>query len=276
MIVEVGSFLYFVFLFVCVGLTVGLYFLLRNKTDKTKKIVLFSILAFNFLLHFSRVFYMNTADFLCAVSFNNICATSVVFFPFIFLSKSDTWKDYMVYIGMLSGAATMLYPEGVLGSDMTYFDNWRFYICHMLLFVVSCLIVVLKVHKLNYHRIWKMPFCFLFMYLIIMVNTVLTSELGLSTPRGTDLQVPYNNESLVWYPDRLAGSILSVFVPDFLKYVPFGEHAGEAKYWPFLWIVCPVFIAAFVGCFLLSLPFEWRHVKEDFVNLKAKFQKNKE
>ena len=144
MVVEIGSFLYFVFIFVCIALTVGLFFILRNKTQKTQKIVLFSLLVFNFLLHFSRAFYASgVGDFLSMVSFRNLCATSVIFFPFIFLSKNETWRDYMVYVGILSGFGTMLYPEGVLGEEMTTFDNWRFYICHMLLFVISCLVSVL-------------------------------------------------------------------------------------------------------------------------------------
>ena len=35
MTVEMGSLLYFVFMFACLGIIVGLYFLLRNKTEKT-------------------------------------------------------------------------------------------------------------------------------------------------------------------------------------------------------------------------------------------------
>ena len=276
MTVEMGSFLYFVFMFAAFGVIIGLYFLLRNKSQKTIKIVLFSMLAFNFLLHFSRAFYASSAsDFLSAVSFRNLCATSVLFFPFIFLSKNQTWRDYMIYMGIFSGLGTLIFPEGVLGDDMTRFDSWRFYICHSLLLIVSALMLLLKVQKLDYRRIWKMPFCALFMFLIIMINSVLLSELGITAARSGEVVPNYDNESLVWYPDRAAGPFLTWLTPEFMKTIPFGPHAGEAKYWPFLWLVCPVFFYGLVGCFLLALPFEWKHIKEDFTALKQKIQNRK-
>ena len=276
MTVEIGSFLYFLFIFVCAALTIGLYFLLRNKTQKTQKIVLLSLLVFNFVLHFSRGFYASSIEsFFSSISFKNLCATSVIAFPFIFISKSNTLKDYMIYIGILSGGATMLYPEGVLGADMTRFDNWRFYICHMLLFVVPFLMLLLKVHKLNYRNIYKMPFCVLFAYLIIMTNSIVLGEIGLLSPRGDDpLVIGYDNESLVWRADRLAGTILSWFTPAFLKTMPAGVYAGQEFYWPFLWMVVPVFIASILGALIICLPFEYKHIKEDFLKLKQKI-KNK-
>lgn len=276
MTVEIGSFLYFLFIFVCIALTVGLYFLLRNKTPKTQKIVLLSLLVFNFVLHFTRAFYVSSVEeFFALTSFKNLCATSVIVFPFIFISKSNTLKDYMIYIGILSGGATMLYPEGVLGHDMTSFDQWRFYICHMLLFIVSFLILILKVHKLNYHNIYKMPLCVLFMYLIIMTNSIVLGEIGVLSPRGDDpLVIGYDNESLVWRPDRLAGTILSWFTPGFMATVPTGVYAGQTFYWPFLWMVIPVILAAILGALLICLPFEWKHMKEDFLKLKQRV-KNK-
>jgi len=45
---------YFLFLFISIGGLVGLYFLLRKRTQKTIKIVLFSILVFAIVLHFMK------------------------------------------------------------------------------------------------------------------------------------------------------------------------------------------------------------------------------
>lgn len=280
MTVEMGNLLYFVFIFLCAGITVGLYFLLRHKSEKTIKIVLFCLLIFNVLLHFSKVFYppysQDPKTLMRGLGFANLCATSVLFFPIIFLSKSNTWRDYMVYMGILSGGATMIFPEGVLGEGMNTFDNWRFYICHMLLFVVSFLMLVLRVQKVDYHRIWRIPFCVYAMFLVIMMNDVLQSELGIRDLRGDDMfDINYSNESLVWGPDRVAGPLLSWLTPEFMKYVPFGEHAGEAKYWPFFWLLVPTFVYGVIGCFLLCLPFEFKHIKNDCKKLFNKFKSKK-
>ena len=51
------NFWYFFWLILLGGLTVGLYYLLRNKSMKTQKIVLFSILALGVLMHFLKVYY---------------------------------------------------------------------------------------------------------------------------------------------------------------------------------------------------------------------------
>ena len=45
---------YFLMLFICIGLVVGLYFILKNRTQKTQKIVLFSLLLFGLILHFLK------------------------------------------------------------------------------------------------------------------------------------------------------------------------------------------------------------------------------
>lgn len=281
MTIQMGNIWYFGFILLCAGITVGLYFLLRHKSPKTIKIVLLSMLVFNFVLHFTKGLYepykSDPYNLASGLWFINLCATSVLFFPLIFISKNDTWRDYMIYMGILAGAATMIYPEGVLGREVFVFETWRFYICHMLLFVVSCLMLVLGVHKLDYRRIIRIPFCALAMFLFIMVNCVLMSELGFTQVRGDNFfEINYNNQSLVWGPERVGGDFLKVFTPDFMKYVPFGEHAGELKYWPFFWLVVPTFVYGIVGCLLLCLPFEHKHIKQDWLAFREKIRQKKQ
>ena len=47
---------YFLMLFVCIGLVVGLYFILKNRSKKTQFIVLLSLLIFGLILHFLKIF----------------------------------------------------------------------------------------------------------------------------------------------------------------------------------------------------------------------------
>jgi len=50
MIIEMFNGWYFFWLILCAGVTAGLYFLLRNKSAKTQKIVLFSLLPLSFII----------------------------------------------------------------------------------------------------------------------------------------------------------------------------------------------------------------------------------
>ena len=106
---------YFFWLLVCAGATAGLYFLLRNKSDSTKKIVLFAFLALGLIAHFTKVYYppysTDEARMLRDSWFVNICAGNIALFPFMFWSKNEKIKDYMFYIGVISGLIALFYPQ---------------------------------------------------------------------------------------------------------------------------------------------------------------------
>ena len=165
--------------------------MLRNRTDRTKKWVLGSILFFNLSLHFLKLTFppysTNPELAMSEVWFVNVCATSVLFFPFIFISKSKTAKDYMVFLGIISGFLAMLYPTEALNKSVLTLDLWRFYICHGIIIAVPMLTVLLKLHKLDIKRIWKMPICMCAMLLFIICNQVLQSELGIIPLRNSDM-----------------------------------------------------------------------------------------
>ena len=86
--VKLFNFWYFFFILLVAGSIVGLYYLLRNKSEKTKKWVVGSLLFFNLALHFLKLLFppysTNPEVGLREVWFINVCATSVLFFPFIF------------------------------------------------------------------------------------------------------------------------------------------------------------------------------------------------
>ena len=56
MVIEMFNVWYFLWMFLGIGATVGLYFLLKNQKPSVQKIVLFSLLAAGFLLHFLKMF----------------------------------------------------------------------------------------------------------------------------------------------------------------------------------------------------------------------------
>ncbi len=267
---------YFLFLFLSLAGFAGLYLLLRNRRQKTIKIVLFSLLVFALVLHFLKGFYppysVDHARHLRDSWFVNICGANIGLFPFLFLCKNKHIKDYMFYIGVLSGLIAVFYPiEPVLKPNQAAeaLDVVRFYIHHNLLWYVPLLMVLLKVHKLEYRRVWSTPVIFLLVMLFIMLNQIFQSELGYIGLRGDDIHdVPYVNNSMIWGPDGNLSKLIEWACPDFFKTIPVGPHAGEAKYWPWFWLIVPCFVILTPLCFLISMIFDFGSLKKDMQTLK--------
>ena len=85
----------------------------------------------------------------------------------------------------------------------------------------------------------------------------------------------YRNTSLIWGPTDDVSAIFTWLTPDFMKTVPFGPHAGEVKYWPFFYLLPGCFVYFWCIPLLLCLPFERKHMKDDFGKLKAFIQSKK-
>ena len=279
---KIGNFWYFLFILLTAGITVGLYYLFRNKSLKAKKILIGSMVVFNLFLHFFKLLFppystdVNVAAE--SVGFVNICAVSVLTFPFFFFSKSESAKDWMFYIGAISGFLALAYPTEAINTPILSFDLWRFYICHIIIFVAPLLMLMLKVHKLNYHNIWKMPIYMAAVLLFIICNQVLQSELGIISLRGGDLLQAgcgYRNSSQIWGPTDAVSVMFTWLTPDFMKVVPFGPLAGQPKYWPFFYLLPGDLVYFTTIPFLLSMIWEHKHLKEDFIKLKEKIKLNK-
>lgn len=272
------NFWYFFWIILFIGVFFGLYFLLRSKSDKTKKIVLSAILWFGLALHFLKCFIppysTDRARLYRDIWFINICAANILLFPFIFLSKNKSAKDYMFYIGVISGILSMVMPlEPIKKVDQAaeMLDVVRFYIHHAFLWIVPLLMVLLKLHTLSWKRVWKVPLCLLGLFLFIMLNQIFQSELGFVALRGSDFfAIGYKNTSYIWGPDDAIGEIIAKFCPDIFKTVPVGQYAGQEKYWPFFWLIVPAFVLITPVCFGVSLIFDWKNFKADVIMLKSR------
>ncbi len=278
--IQMFNIWYFVSILISIGIFLGLYFILKNKKKKTIYIVLSSILFFGLLLHFLKFFippYSTDTDRLLRDAwFVNICGANILLFPFIFLTKNKCLKDYMFYIGLISGIISILYPmEPMLKVEQSaeWLDIIRFYIHHNILWQVPLLMVLLKLHKLDYRRTIFVPMFFLGVMLFIMINQILQSELGFIGMRGDNIfDIPYKNSSLIWGPEGNAFEIiLTALCPPLFKTIPFGEYAGQEKYWPWFWLIVPAFVYITPLCLLISLIFDYKHFKNDLVLLKYQF-----
>ncbi|MBE6958657.1 MAG: hypothetical protein E7447_05860 [Ruminococcaceae bacterium] len=272
MYIEMFNGWYFFWLALSAGGIAALYFGLRNKSVKLQKSVLFSLLAFGLLLHFLKVYIppysVDEARMLRDSWFVNICGANIALFPFFFWSKNDKVKDYMFYIGVLSGLIALFYPQEPIAKvdqSAEQLDIVRFYYHHWMVLAVPLLMVLFGHHKLSFKRILSAPTGLLLLMLFIMLNQIFQSELGFIPlrDRSNFFGIDYKNTSYIWGPGEndAIGDFLALFTPDFFKTVPVGEFAGQVKYWPWFWMICPVYILVTPLSFLLCLVFERKSLK---------------
>ena len=277
MIIQMFNFWYFFWIILSAGAIVGLYFLLRNKSDITKKIVLFSFLVLGFVLHFLKMYIppysVDESRMLRDSWLINICAANIGLFPFLFFSKNKYVKDYMFFIGVISGVLAIVYPEEPLAKSNQLGEFWdivRFYYHHWMLLAVPLLMVLLKLHTVSYRRVFSAPIGLLIVMLFIMLNQIFQSELGFIPLRSNDFfSINYKNTSYIWGPktNDAIGTFLSWFCPSFFKVIPVGEFAGEIKYWPWFWLIFPVFILVTPLSFGVSMIFDSKNFKKDIIEL---------
>ena len=258
---------YFFWLLLSAGCIVGLYFGLRNKSKFTQTAVLWGLLVLGLALHFLKVYIppysVDEARMLRDSWLVNICGANIGLFPFFFFSKNEKVKDYMFYIGMLSGLIALFYPQepmakvDQLGEQL---DIVRFYYHHWMVLAVPLLMVLLGHHKLSYKRILTAPTGLLLVMLFIMLNQLFQSELGFIPlrDRGDFFGIGYKNTSYIWGPgtDDAIGDFFSLFTPEFFRTVPVGEFAGQEKYWPWFWMICPVYLLVTPLSFGLCMIFD--------------------
>lgn len=273
MVIAMFNGWYFFWVLLSVGGILGLYFALKNKPPIFQKAVLFCFLALGFLFHFLKAFIppysVDEARLLRDAWFVNICGANIGLFPFLFFIKNKYVKDYMFYIGVLSGLIALFYPQEPLAKSNQIGEFWdivRFYYHHWMVMAVPLLMVLLKQHVLSYRRILAAPIGLLLLMLFIMLNQVFQSELGFIPLRDDNmLEVNFKNSSYIWGPDLPdgIGSFLAKLCPDVFKTIPVGQYRGQEKFWPWFWLIFPVFLLVTPLSFGLAMAFDYRHFAKD-------------
>lgn len=266
MTVEYGNIFYFIFIAVSLSIFFGFYFLLKGKSKRFVYWFLFGILAFNFCLHFAKLLFepyrSKLPILLRKITPENICALSTLTFPFVYLSKNKVLKDYVFYMGVLSGLIATFVPVEAIGFSPVSFDVIRFYVCHTCLWIAPLLMVIHGIHTLDYRRIWKVPAVFIGVLCVITVNEVIIFRLGLLDDKFTSLEDMFNpairNSSFIFGPTpnlEKVAVIATALCPKFMKV---SIMTGETMYWPVLWLVIP----SFVYLPVIFLGFSWYWEKD--------------
>lgn len=277
---------YFVWLILAIGATAGLYFALRKASSFTQKAVLFGILLFGLALHFLKAYIppysVDESRLLRDSWLINICAANIGLFPFMFWSKNEKVKDYMFYIGVISGLIALFYPQepiAKLDQAAEQLDIVRFYFHHWMVLAVPLLMVLLGHHKLSYKRILCAPTGLLLLMLFIMLNQIFQAELGFVPLRMSQdfFAIGYKNTSYIWGPgvNDAIGNFFALFTPDFFKTVPVGEFAGQMKFWPWFWLIVPVYVLVTPMAFGLSMIFDHKALKADIKKWKDRIANKK-
>lgn len=285
MYIELFNGWYFLWLLICGGVTAGVYFLLKGRSVRVQKGVLFGFLVLGLLLHFLKVYIppysVDEARMLRDSWFVNVCAANIALFPFFFWMKNKKVKDYMFYVGMMSGIIALVYPEEPMAKvdqSAEQLDIIRFYYHHWMVMAVPMLMALLGIHKPSYRRIWVAPVGLMLLLLFIILNQVFQSELGFVPLRNQNnfLGIDYKNSSYIWGPgDTAIGNMLTTFTPEVFTKVPIGQYAGQTKYWPWFWMIGPVFALATPLAIIEAVIFDYKGIKADVKALRAKLKGRK-
>ena len=266
--VEIFNFFYFLYIAIAVIVTILSVKLLNNKTDKFRHRFIFGLIIINLIIHFLKVMiypYTLVDHVWTKVTFENICASSVLLFPFLYFTKNKTLKDYMVMVGMASGIITFIAPLDAMSPIFNgsisigvrpafLLENIRFYFAHYLLFLIPFLMMHFKMHEISIKRAYRAPFMLILIFIVILINELIITAIGW-VPKEHLFDPNKRNPSFIFGTKEQfsgLGMMVGVFVPSFFMLThPVYEFTF---YMPVIWLILPTFVyggmIALIFCFI--------------------------
>lgn len=153
---SVWHILWFVLIF---GLTIGAYFLLRNKSEKTKTITL-NVLAYlvigSYILDFFIMPFSQGKIDIDKLPFH-ICTLTGVFIPFAqFNKKFIPIRNVITCFAIVASLMYLTYPGSALGGVTPWcYKVVQTFMFHGFVFAWGFLSVALKQVTFNFKEIWK-------------------------------------------------------------------------------------------------------------------------
>lgn len=254
--VKLFNLYYFLYIFIAIDILLILYFVLRKKSEKTKRVVLIAIAFSNFALHFLKLAFPPHIGGLPysarGITFLNICAGTTLLMPWIYLiKKHNVLHDYIFFMGCCGGIAALVYPSEALNRAPFVFDTMRFYYCHISILIVPVLAMLLGVYRPKLKNVWKVMLLWYAHLAIIMLNDIFLNSIGAYNMTTAELfSSDHRNSSFIYGPHPDFVPIYNVmfdpFIPSFLKTDIFGIMSGGPFWFPLLWMFIPM-------CFYIPL-----------------------
>ena len=275
MIMQYGNFAYFFYPILIISFTVGLYFLLRRRSEQTKKAVLLAMMLVNLAQHLLKQYLYPQywgIDFDVRLSTAyNLCALLIIIAPFVLLGKNALWKDFLILFGTNAGVVTMAVPYWYIGQTIWQWDVFRYYLCHGLLSSSSLLIALLGLHRLNYRNFRKIPFLFFFSLILVCFNDIILYAVQGAEGNLWETLCAYN-PCWLFHPieefDWLI-PIIDVFTPDLFM----GDLATGEPFTPLLWYFIPMYLLIAVLAFLIMSLADRKRFLQDWRKIKAYFSR---
>ena len=246
-----------------IALVAPMYFILKDKSDVTKKAAVLALSVLNMLQHLLKPYIYPQyfgEGFGARSTAYNMCALLILISPIVWLIGSELWKNFLFYIGSIAGLSSIL---------VTYWlaepveEQIRFVICHALLFATSFLPLLLGIFRVNYRKFWKLPFLFYACLMVLIINNTITFTMGIAGDTGslTLFEFLYReNPCLAMHPPSdypFVLSLVKIFTPD----VFLGAKGGVET--PILWMAIPLFLLITVVGFILGAVLDFERFSSD-------------
>jgi len=267
MILDYGSVMYFVYMFVSFGICPLLYFVLRKRSMKAKKIAVLVVLFLNLTQHlFKGIIYpMYWGNY--SIHFSsayNVCAFLIIVSPFVFLFGNETLKNYVTFLGAAAAVVAIVVPYWDVGQNAFSWEIYRFYICHSLLFTGALLPPLFGFYKINYRHFWKYGLIFFISLAIIIANDAFFVAIG---------HYPVKNPDNMYYALAEINPCWSIrppegfgFLNEVFEFFTPAFFSGDNKFGvplPFLWYFIPMYIFITIMAFLISILIDKKHFVND-------------
>lgn len=243
MIIQIGSFAWFLALLIAIGFTVGTYFLLRRRSERVQKIVIYVLVLVNVFQHlFKHRIWSRSPDAAFGIenTLYNVCAFLIMTSAVIYFTHG-AWRDFITYVGTVAGMIAMIVPYWLLGNTLLNLGVVRFYFCHTLLFATSLLPALLGHHKVKLRNFPKIGLCFLAALVVIFVDQILSYYVfhHITDPQALYEALMKKNDVWMLYPPSEFPSLvrfITFFTPDI--FLP----QGDRGYTPILWYAIPLYL----------------------------------
>lgn len=297
MLIRIGNGLYFITISIFILTLFILCFILKDCHSKTQKRVLLIISFVNFAFHFLKILFPPYSSFIVTgaantwpysianITIENVCALNSLLLPFALLSKKQWFKDSAFILAIIGGIAALVYPVDLFNINFPLFEFSRYYFCHYVLVIIPVLSLLLGLHKFSFKSFWVLPIFFFVEESVILLNNYLLMEIGVYPLREDFLNYEWNNTSFLYGPyfDNSNASLgfIDALVPSFMKKVPEGftyyssvignnyNYGGQEKYWPLLWMICPLIVYGYPLSFIVSFGLDYPGFKTICKKVKA-------